>query len=95
MVLNEELAPHIGKILALCPGLTSVLFSGGYDCAITGMKFERGQGDQAKYLTVQKVKLHGHQAPVSTLLTVSNDYLYRSYILFNQVTKVNDSFSEK
>ncbi|KAL5255924.1 hypothetical protein ACHWQZ_G011221 [Mnemiopsis leidyi] len=70
VVLNEELAPHIGKILALCPGLTSVLFSGGYDCAITGMKFERGQGDQAKYLTVQKVKLHGHQAPVSTLLTL-------------------------
>ena len=78
-MLKDELSPHIGKILALCPGLTGILFSGGYDCAITGMKFERGQGDQARYLTVQEVKLHGHQAPVSTLLTVSKHFSIYSF----------------
>lgn len=66
--LENELTPHIGKILALCPGATGVMFSGGYDCAITAMKFEKD--NQSKYLTVQEVKLHGHTAPVSTLLTL-------------------------
>ena len=69
-MLKNELTPHIGKILALCSGTAGLLFSGGYDCAITAMKFEEVQGDPSSHLQAQEVKLYGHQAPVSTLLTV-------------------------
>ena len=59
--------PHIGKILAVCPGKGNIMFTGGADCAITASKFEMKDSE----LTSQEVKLYGHQAPVSTLLLVN------------------------
>jgi len=61
----KSIEPHMGKTLALASGIPNILFSGGYDCAITASKFDDIEKDTCE------VKMFGHQAPVSTLLLVS------------------------